>query len=211
VNERLAEHGHDTRIDHRSLEAQGEVREPTYHKGPAVTAIERRGESTRVGERIRADLGERLQLAAELGVLQRESNDLARSIIDTTTELKAAIASRDAEHASTARVSSPPPPAMPDIRRDAQTEWLALIAEQGRAERQTQARERSPTLDLSSTIAAAAASRTTPAATPTREHAQATWLVYRDVHASGREQDREAATPATDAVSTTHPDDDLTT
>ena len=39
VNAYLEEHGHAARIDHRSLEAQGVDRDPTYHKGPAVTAI----------------------------------------------------------------------------------------------------------------------------------------------------------------------------
>ena len=61
VNEHLAEHGHAARIDHRSLDAQGIDREPTYHKGPAVTAIERRGEEARIVERMREDVGERLQ------------------------------------------------------------------------------------------------------------------------------------------------------
>ena len=89
VNEHLAEHGHAARIDHRSLDAQGVDREPTYHKGPAVTAIERRGEETRVVERMREDIGERLQLAAERGRLERESNELARSIVDTTADLQA--------------------------------------------------------------------------------------------------------------------------
>ena len=78
VNEHLAEHGHAARIDHRSLDAQGIDREPTSHKGPAVTAIERRGEQARVSERIREDITERLRVAAELGRLERESNELAR-------------------------------------------------------------------------------------------------------------------------------------
>ena len=88
VNEHLEEHGHAARIDHRSLDAQGVDREPTYHKGPAVTAIERRGEETRVVERMREDIGERLALAAERGRLERESHELARSIIVTTADLK---------------------------------------------------------------------------------------------------------------------------
>ena len=103
VNEHLAEHGHAARIDHRSLDAQGIDREPTYHKGPAVTAIERRGEETRIVERMREDIGERLQLAAERGRLERESNELARSIIVATADLKLAIAARDIERTSPAR------------------------------------------------------------------------------------------------------------
>ena len=103
VNEHLAEHGHAARIDHRSLDAQGIDREPTSHKGPAVTAIERRGEQARVSERIREDITERLRVAAELGRLERESNDLARSIVDTTADLQAAISARDAERADIRR------------------------------------------------------------------------------------------------------------
>ena len=115
VNEHLREHGHEARVDHRSLEAQGESRVPTVHKGPAVTAIERRGERTQVAERIREDITERLSLAAESGRLERESKALARSIIDTTSELKAALAEREAERSRS----------MDEIRRDARAEWLA--------------------------------------------------------------------------------------
>jgi hypothetical protein len=143
VNERLAEHGHDTRIDHRTLEAQGEVREPTYHKGPAVTAIERRGESTRVAERIREDVTDRLALAAQLGRLERESFDLARSIIDTTTEIKAAIAERDLERGRTAE----------EIRRDAQVAWLASRTAGAGPEPRLRSDERP--VDLSADLAAA--------------------------------------------------------
>ena len=177
VNEHLAEHGHTARIDHRSLDAQGIEREPTYHKGPAVTAIERRGEEARVVERMREDIGERLQLAAERGRLERESNELARSIILTTADLKAAFAARDAERTSPhAEPVQPPAPSMADIRRDARTQWLALIAEQGRAERQATEAARTPLLDLTGDVAAATASRTSYGATTTREQAQTDWL-----------------------------------
>lgn len=42
TNERLQENGSDSRVDHRTLEAQGIDREPTLHLGPTATAIERR-------------------------------------------------------------------------------------------------------------------------------------------------------------------------
>ena len=42
TNERLQENGITTRVDHRTLEAQGIDREPTQHLGPSATAIERR-------------------------------------------------------------------------------------------------------------------------------------------------------------------------
>lgn len=49
-NARLREAGVEARVDHRSLEAQGNDREATIHLGPAATALERRGVPTRLGE-----------------------------------------------------------------------------------------------------------------------------------------------------------------
>ena len=210
VNEHLAECGHAARIDHRSLDAQGIEREPTYHKGPAVTAIERRGESTRIGERMREDIGDRLTLAAERGRLERESNELARSIVDTTADLKSAIMAREAERTSRrAEVIQPPAPSLADIRRDAKTQWLALIAEQGRVERQATQAHQTSVLDLSGNVAAATASRTTPGETTTREQAQASWLIHRAEHSIRRQVEPAAITPEQGRTPTTHPDDDL--
>jgi hypothetical protein len=165
VNEHLAQHGHAARIDHRSLDAQGLEREPTQHKGPAVTAIERRGERTRVGDRIREDVAERLKLAAALGRLERESRDLARSIIDTTADLKAALADR-AEIAA--------PRSAEDLRRDARESWLqARTSIVGNAT--TEARQ--PALDLGGDLAAA------------RREAREQWLAQRmnPEHSSAKE------------------------
>jgi len=53
-NARLREAGVEARVDHRSLEAQGNDREATIHLGPTVTALERRGVPTRLGESNRA-------------------------------------------------------------------------------------------------------------------------------------------------------------
>jgi ATP-dependent exoDNAse (exonuclease V) alpha subunit len=164
VNEHLAAHGRSERIDHRSLAERGEDREPTFHKGPAVTAIERRGERTQVAERIREDITERLSLAAEAGRLERESRELARSIIDMTTELKVALAERDV-----GRVRS-----MGDIRREARAEWLAA-----RSSDESPRPERAPilerSLDLSGDVESARrearqawlAGRTNPPLAPT--------------------------------------------
>ena len=52
ANAALEAAGESARIDRRSLEDQGEVREPSVHVGPAVTAIERRGDVSRVRVRI---------------------------------------------------------------------------------------------------------------------------------------------------------------
>ena len=71
VNKQLERHGHDARVDRRTLEAQGIEREPTTHRGPHVDAIERRGavaENTRQnGDR----LDELSQLKAELATVER--------------------------------------------------------------------------------------------------------------------------------------------
>lgn len=54
VNHSLAQAGRVERVDHRTLEEQGIDREPTAHKGVAVTGMERRGIETDVGARLAA-------------------------------------------------------------------------------------------------------------------------------------------------------------
>ncbi len=75
VNGKLLEHGHEIRIDHRSLEAQGIEREATSHPGPAVTGMERRRIETEVGKRLErealAAAQQRLERAAALGRIAR--------------------------------------------------------------------------------------------------------------------------------------------
>lgn len=169
VNEHLAKHGHSERVDHRSLAAQGEDRDPTFHKGPAVTAMERRGESGTVSERVREEITERLQRAAEIGRLERESRTLDRAIIDTTTKLEALLATRDAER----------PRALEQRRVDAQTAWLASRSQLSVSPARTTAQQR--TLDLSGDLTAARraareqwlAQRMTRNASPPADHAEA--------------------------------------
>jgi hypothetical protein len=62
ANKALEMTGHETRIDHRSLEAQGIERAPTVHLGPTATAIERRGAMSERGDTNR----ERQQLNAQV-------------------------------------------------------------------------------------------------------------------------------------------------
>jgi hypothetical protein len=100
TNEMLKERGHDARIDHRSLAAQGIDRAPTVHLGPTVSGMERRGVRTLVGDRIREqrtlDAQARLERAAELGRLERESKQIQESILVLSTDITAARAARDA-------------------------------------------------------------------------------------------------------------------
>ena len=68
--------GVETRVDHRSLAAQGIHREPEVHRGPAVSGIEGRGEVSQVGERQREQMRARTQaremVVAEVRVVTRE-------------------------------------------------------------------------------------------------------------------------------------------
>ena len=68
-NRYLERHGHEARVDHRSLEAQGIDREPTTHLGPHAQAMEReRGIETERGKIRR----ESLDATQEIAKLKRE-------------------------------------------------------------------------------------------------------------------------------------------
>jgi hypothetical protein len=120
ANRALERAGHDVRIDHRSLADQraearerGDQdkaheldREPTKHMGPAVTAMERGKPLYRNGQEVPdrwqrppkqtevGDANRRIELAAELGKVQREKESVGRSIVDTETSLAAALKER---------------------------------------------------------------------------------------------------------------------
>lgn len=98
-NQALAERGYAVRVDHRSLEAQGAEREPTRHKGPAITAMERRGIQTEVGERLREEqrreMQARLERAAELGRLERETQEVGKPRLDVSSPIATALRARD--------------------------------------------------------------------------------------------------------------------
>ena len=123
VNEHLARHGHDSRVDHRSLEDQGQDREPTRHLGPAVAAMERRGARTEVGWRVQQEATERLALAAELGRIQREREALERSILDLSGDVTSARRDRDAGLTA--------PTDLETQRREGREAWLAWRATPG--------------------------------------------------------------------------------
>lgn len=63
ANHALRLAGHEARIDHRTLEAQGIERAPTTHLGPSVAAMERKGISTLRGNRNRKQKATVLQPA----------------------------------------------------------------------------------------------------------------------------------------------------
>ncbi len=105
-NEALKAHGAETRVDHRSFRDQGRGEEPTAHKGPVVTAIERRGGWSYVLERQREEATARLARAAEAGRLERQA---ARSTaLDLTGDIRAA--AREAWLESRGRTPERPAP-----------------------------------------------------------------------------------------------------
>lgn len=132
TNEKLQELGHEARVDHRSLEAQGLELQPTIHLGPAVHGMERRGIATEVGERIRAEAQERLELAAEVGRLQREIEQVHRSIIELSTDIRAALVARNAGLSQWAamRAEAGPQQTIEQMREAAREQWLEYREQQ---------------------------------------------------------------------------------
>jgi len=130
TNEKLLEHGHQVRIDHRTLEAQGIEREPTVHLGPAVASLERRGIQTEVGQRLQRETLEaaqkRLEHAAELGRIERERREISASMIDVTGDLDRAKRERDLrmDRSHAPRVS------VEELQRQGRENWLAMRAAQ---------------------------------------------------------------------------------
>jgi hypothetical protein len=74
-NQALERHGHEARVDHRTLAAQGLDREPTVHLGPHATGYERRtGEQSRRGQELDQHAQERAQVRA---AAQEQARELA--------------------------------------------------------------------------------------------------------------------------------------
>jgi hypothetical protein len=133
-NEALERHGHTARIDHRTLAAQREDalqrgdaekaaeldREPTKHLGVAATAMERKGQSTDLGE-----FNRRIAEAAETGRIARELQQLNASILDVSGDLAAALKERD-EARALQREMSPDGPLAMDVRRQARQAWAEM-------------------------------------------------------------------------------------
>ncbi len=74
TNEALEKAGFLERVDHRTLEAQGIERPPQVHQGAVITAMERRGVVTEIGERNR-DLREIAELDKKIAELQRDPHE----------------------------------------------------------------------------------------------------------------------------------------
>jgi len=99
VNDRLQAHGIEARVDHRTLAAQGIERPATTHLGPAVTAMQRRKMRPHVERLVDTEIADRLIAAVALG---KEARAIGQALIDTETELQAAIAERERMREATA-------------------------------------------------------------------------------------------------------------
>lgn len=96
VNAALERSGHEIRVDHRSLEAQGIEREPTRHLGPAASGFERRtGEPSRRRQDFEQEAAERIARAKTLGELERQGNEVDRVMIDLSGDIAKAKSERD--------------------------------------------------------------------------------------------------------------------
>jgi hypothetical protein len=113
INTALERHGHQERVDHRTLSEQGVFREATRHLGPAVSAMERRGEQTRAGDHNRA-----------VEIWNREQAETAwqLSVVEAAIEAeKARMAEKERSHrtaeSSQAENAKPEAEAAPDRQR----------------------------------------------------------------------------------------------
>ena len=79
VNHHLEQHGHEARVDHRSLTDQGIEREPEPKQGPIATEMERQGRASHAGDDRRAAKErneERAAVEAALAIVSAEIIDL---------------------------------------------------------------------------------------------------------------------------------------
>ncbi len=85
INKKLAESGHDIRVDHRSWEDQGIEREAEPHMGVDATQMERKGETSELGDE-RREVQERNalreQIAEEINVIELDQERQKRSARD---------------------------------------------------------------------------------------------------------------------------------
>ena len=93
ANRYLEKHGHEARIDRRSLEAQGIDREPTIHKGPITTQFEREGVLTDRGG-INRDIETRNRQREELKKELEDNERLHKALLRPVSKNAAQI--RDA-------------------------------------------------------------------------------------------------------------------
>lgn len=136
-NRHLERAGHEPSLDRRSLRERGIDREPEQHRGPTVTAMEREGKASFIGEEIdrRQEMdGERRRLGMQLNHveaaiidLQAEREKRAQAQI---IEAAAARAEQEAREAAKGRTDDTRPAPQPEPSREEQSEaWRTASQE----------------------------------------------------------------------------------
>jgi ATP-dependent exoDNAse (exonuclease V) alpha subunit len=114
TNEALQEAQVATRVDHRSLDAQGIDREPRPHIPRAAFEMERHGYQSVVAERMREEYQARVQARLERVVGQEVPIPTGPAVAEPA-----------------ARAPAAKPQSLEDIRREARENWLRLRQSQG--------------------------------------------------------------------------------
>ena len=150
TNAALADAGHESRIDHRTLEAQGIDREPGVHLGKDATALEKQGQKTRLGTRNRqVEFGNRMRPYVRAVEESQEGwafqtpasgDDWNSKYAEWRLRRGAAHAERDA----TQRSQGAPPPTHSRVDRAVESAQEAAIHtwRQKEAERKTERKDR---------------------------------------------------------------------
>lgn len=99
ANRHLERHGHEARIDRRSLEAQGIDREPTIHIGPTACQLEKEGITTERGN-INREIEERNQQREQL---QAQGREVSQELLLVQREQQAESAKDFSQHQETAK------------------------------------------------------------------------------------------------------------
>lgn len=101
ANRHLERHGHEARIDHRSLEAQGIDREASQHLGPTAAKMEREGKASERGNENRATTTRNRRRWERLGELHRELSQVNGQIATEQARSAQAYSMADAAHTPT--------------------------------------------------------------------------------------------------------------
>lgn len=125
TNQALERAGHNERVSHKSLEAQGIKREPTSHLGHTATAMERRGKRSERGD-LNREQGDDRAAKAELATAERVQTGAER-MREQAREWR--LAQEQAKQQAL------------EAERAKQQEWERLEAERKAQEKERQARE----------------------------------------------------------------------
>ncbi|MER2554985.1 MAG: MobQ family relaxase [Thauera sp.] len=98
ANRHLERHGHEARIDHRSLEAQGIDREASQHLGPTAAKMEREGKASERGNENRATDTRNRRRWERLGELHRELSQVNGQIATEQARSAQAYSMEDAQN-----------------------------------------------------------------------------------------------------------------